>query len=114
MKLDDFVHESLKNIMLGVQRATQFGVDHSTGTVNPSEVAFGKAGENGILFNPRTRKIIQKVEFDIAVSVNESTSSSSGGTQSVGEITVSGSNTDSATSNGSISRIKFSIPLELS
>ena len=78
MKLDDFVHESLKNIMLGVQRATQFGVDHSTGTVNPSEVAFGNAGENGILFNPRTRKIIQKVEFDIAVSVNESTSTSSG------------------------------------
>ncbi|WP_455871659.1 hypothetical protein [Serratia proteamaculans] len=114
MKLDDFVHESLKNIMLGVQRATKYGEESSTGTVNPSDVAFGSAGENGIIFNPRTRKIIQTVEFDIAVSVNDSTSTSSGGTQSIGEITVSGSNTDSTKSNGSISRIKFSIPIELS
>ncbi|MDQ9474542.1 hypothetical protein RF074_02905, partial [Serratia marcescens] len=92
-----FVHESLKNIMLGVQRATQFGEESGTGTVNPAHISFGRAGENGVIFNSQTGKLLQTVEFDIAVSVSESASTSSGGTQSMGEVTVSGSNTDSAT-----------------
>lgn len=113
MKLDDFVHETLKSIMLGVQKATKFGAENSTGIVNPRDVGRGQ-GTNGIIFDPRTGRLIQNVEFDIAVSVTESASSTSGGAQSIGEITVSGNNTDNTKSNSSISRIKFSIPIQLS
>ncbi|OKP25458.1 hypothetical protein [Serratia liquefaciens] len=113
MKLDDFVHESLKNIMLGVQKATKFGIENKTGIVNPGDVGIGQ-GANGIIFDPRSRRLIQNVEFDIAVTVTESASSTSEGAQSMGEITVSGHNTDSTKSNASISRIRFSIPIHLS
>jgi hypothetical protein len=112
MKLDDFIHESLKDIMLGVNRASGFGLDNKLGIVNPSQISFNQ-GQDSMIYHVDSGQLVQNVEFDIAVTVNEGETYTSGGPQSLGDITVSGHQTDNSKSNSSISRIKFSIPVLL-
>jgi hypothetical protein len=109
MKLDDFVSETLKQIIKGVVSAQEFG-NTQNAKVNPITARFNSATE-GRTYCQETGVPLQGVTFDVAVTVaEEHTSAGEGG--SVGSISVSPAGSNS-TQNSSISRIKFEVPVLL-
>lgn len=109
MKLDDFVSQTLKQIIDGVIIAQDYG-RLKRANINPSSARFHSKTE-GLIFCQETGIPLQNVEFDVAVTVAESQSNSSGN-PSVGAISVTSSN-EAATQNSSVSRIKFKVPVLL-
>lgn len=109
MKLDDFVAETLNQIIKGVIVAQNFGLRHDA-NVNPASARFHSATQ-GQTFCQNTGVPLQNVEFDVAVTVSEGQSKSEGDT-SVGSISVSAANVSNL-QNSSISRIRFSVPVRL-
>jgi hypothetical protein len=116
MELKDFVAQSLHQIVQGVKeaQATDTGavinprIDDSSGS-NPD--ALKKAGR---LFEVSSRLPIEEVDFDVAVTVEES--GQAGGKIGAGikvlglEAGMSGA---SETRNSSVSRIRFSVLVKL-
>jgi hypothetical protein len=109
MHLDDFVAESLKQIIKGVAAAQEFG-NAQNAKINPVTARFHSSTE-GQAFCQETGVPLQHVEFDVAVTVSEEQSSSNGNT-TVGAISISPVSVNS-TQNSSISRIKFNVPILL-
>ncbi|WP_226704559.1 hypothetical protein [Microbulbifer elongatus] len=109
MKLDDFVSETLKQIIKGVVAAQKYG-NTQDAKVNPITARFNSNTE-GHAFCQETGVPLQKVEFNVAVTVTEEQSSMSDG-GSVGSISVSPANTN-ASQNSSVSRIQFEVPVLL-
>lgn len=109
MKLDDFVSQTLKQIIDGVSVAQEYGRSKNA-DINPASARFHSKTE-GLIFCQETGIPLQNVEFDVAVTVAESQTSSNGN-PSVGAISVS-SSTEAITQNSSISRIKFKVPVLL-
>ncbi|NRB39742.1 MAG: hypothetical protein HRU20_14965 [Pseudomonadales bacterium] len=109
MKLDDFVSETIKQIIQGVVSAQEFG-NSKNAKVNPLTSRLAGQGE-GQAYCEQTGVPLQQVKFDVAVTVTEETSNSEGG-ESIGSISVSPAVTIS-TQNSSISRIKFEVPVLL-
>lgn len=105
MKLDDFVAETLKQIIRGVVLAQEYGstqnakVNPSTAVVNHNNIERIICHETGIP--------LQKVGFDIAVTVSEEQTKSDDG-HSVGSISVLPKSSDSV-HNSSVSRIQFDV-----
>ncbi|MGR4864278.1 hypothetical protein [Caulobacter sp. LARHSG274] len=101
MNVDDFVKESILQIMKGVQDAQDaWRSGENKGHINP---VWG--GHDGASRNMRD------ISFDIAVTATEtSTSCIKGGLKvvAVGEFGGSG---DQATKNESVSRLTFSVPI---
>jgi hypothetical protein len=109
MKLDDFVAESLKQIIKGVVEAQNFGNSYNA-KINPSNVSI--AGSPGrVTYCSGTGVPLQYVEFDVAVTIAEENQAIESG-QTVGYISVSPANFNSS-QNSSISRIKFEVPVLL-
>lgn len=112
MKLEHFVAETLKQIINGVieaqEHATQLGAH-----VNPVNAAFSSSNSTNIIYCSETGIPLQQVEFDVAVTVSESSGDSSNNDLRVGNINVSGNASDKHSSNSTASRIKFSVPVRL-
>ena len=109
MKLDDFVSETLKQIITGVVAAQEYG-NTQNAKVNPITARFHSNTE-GHANCRETGVPLQKVEFDVAVTVaEEQTSANDGG--SVGSISVASANSNSS-QNSSVSRIQFEVPVLL-
>jgi len=108
MKLDDFVSETLKQIIKGVVAAQEFG-NSQNAKVNPISARFHSS--EGQSYCHDTSVPLQHVVFDVAVTISEEQSSSEEST-SIGSISVSPANS-SSTQNSSISRIKFEVPVLL-
>jgi hypothetical protein len=99
MELREFITATLVEIQSGVQDAINYAVEHGMkGAINPS-------------FDPRKDKgLVEKVQFDIAVTVGEKkTGSAEGGIKVVG-INLGGT-TGGSHETSHVSRIQFSIPL---
>ena len=111
MKLEQFVEESLKQIISGVSKAKEHGEKHGA-HVNPVKAAFNSNSQN-VVYCTETGIPLQQVEFDIAVTVSESSSIASEGSTGVGDITVSGQSSENTSTNSSASRIKFTVPVRL-
>lgn len=109
MKLDDFVSETLKQIIKGVVAAQEFG-NSQNAKVNPISARFHSSTQ-GQSFCSDTGVPLQHVAFDVAVTVSEEQSSSEE-SASVGSISVSPANS-STTQNSSINRIKFEVAVLL-
>lgn len=109
MKLDDFVSETLKQIIKGVAAAQEFGSTRNA-KVNPITARFHSSTQ-GQSFCRETGVPLQHVAFDVAVTVTEEKTSTGDG-ETVGSISVSPA-TSSSTHNSSISRIKFEVPVLL-
>jgi hypothetical protein len=105
MKLDDFVAETLKQIIKGVVAAQEYGSTQNA-KVNPS-TAVGNHNNIERIVCQETGIPLQKVGFDIAVTVSEEQSKSDDG-HSVGSISVSSTSLDSV-QNSSVSRIQFDV-----
>lgn len=109
MKLDDFVSETLKQIIRGVVAAQEFG-NSQNAKINPATARFHSSTE-GLSYCGDTGVPLQHVEFDVAVTVTEENIATDGG-GTVGSISVS-PNSSSTSQNSSISRIKFEVPILL-
>lgn len=118
MELREFIKSSLVEISRGVLDAST-ELEDTNAIVSPenfqvnsdSSQAFGrtKTGSNAMDPTNGTR-IVHKVDFDIAVLVDESDKTKAGIKISVMSIGLSGGG-ESTTKSGSTSRIKFSVPI---
>lgn len=109
MKLDDFVAETLKQIIKGVVSAQEFGSEYNA-KINPNTARFYKSAE-GQAYCLETGVPLQQVVFDVAVTVSEEHTSNDGN-KTVGSISVSPTGSSSA-QNSSTNRIKFQVPVLL-
>lgn len=109
MKLDDFVSQTLKQIIDGVSAAQEYGRSKRA-NINPSSARYNSSTE-GVIYCQETGVPLQSVEFDVAVTVAESQTNNNGN-PSVGAISVTSSN-EATTQNSSVSRIKFKVPVLL-
>ena len=110
MKLKDFIAETLKEILDGVVEAQQH---YSTkgASVNSPNIVY-RTAEGSQILDRHTGQLAQLIEFDVAVTATEGTGTKGGIGVFVGPI-VLGSQGKTDTSNASVSRIKFSIPVLL-
>lgn len=97
MELQDFIAETLKEIISGVRRAQESAIDL------------------GAKINPRGGSIVEmrNVQFDVAVSTSEGAEKKGGIGVFVGPVGSVGSQDQSDLASSSMSRIKFSVPLKL-
>lgn len=109
MKLDDFVSETLKQIIKGVVAAQVYG-NTQNAKVNPITARFHSKTE-GYAYCQETGVPLQKVTFDVAVTVTEEQTTANNG-ESVGSISVTSASSNSS-QNSSISRIQFEVPVLL-
>jgi len=110
MKLQEFVSETLKEIIAGVKESQKYAESEGA-WISPHMFAHGdktsiryiaeKGGAN-----------IEQIEFDVAVTSTEGSATEAGAGIFVAAIGL-GAKGKSDTSSSSISRIKFSIPLGL-
>jgi len=107
MKLDQYVEETIKQIIDGVGAASAYATSKGA-SVNP--IAVG--GDNARLFvRGKDLVPVHELEFHVAVSVTESQSASTPEI-TVGSITQGSSGSNSEAINSS-NTIKFSIPIAL-
>jgi hypothetical protein len=97
MELQDFIAETLKQIISGVRRAQESAI------------------ELGAKINPRGGAMVEmrNVHFDVAVSTSEGTDTKGGIVVLVGPVGSVGSEDQSDVASSARSRIKFSVPLKL-
>jgi hypothetical protein len=108
MKLEDFVSETLRQIISGVKQAQAFAKDQG-GQVVPPNMVF-RTSEGVQLFDSRDGTPIEQIQFDVAVTTTEGTSTKGGIGVFVGPLGL-GSAGQSNASNQSLSRISFSVPI---
>lgn len=96
MNLQDFIKETLVEIMQGVRDAQQEIGANTSG--EPATVTGTIVGSN----------VLQQVDFDVAVT----TTSESGGGAKVSVLGI-GAGMDGKSSTEAVSRIKFSVPIKL-
>jgi len=97
MELQNFIEETLKQIVSGVRGAQESAI------------------ELGAKINPRGGSVVEmrNVHFDVAVSTSEGTETKGGISVFVGPVGSVGSQDQSDVASSSISRIKFSVPVKL-
>lgn len=109
MKLEDFIAESLKEIINGVVAGQEHAVQHNA-KVNPP-VAFYR-DQGLVLADGETGCKLTEVEFDVAVTATEGKSKKGGIGVFVGSVGI-GSASKSETEHESVSRLKFTVPVSL-
>ncbi len=97
MELQDFIGETLKQIISGVRNAQESAI------------------ELGAKVNPRGGSFVEMrdVHFDVAVSTSEGTETKGGIGVFVNPVGSVGSQDKSDVASSSMSRIKFSVPVKL-
>jgi len=110
MILQAFISETLKEIIAGVKEAQEYAASQNA-KVNPSARHIGGA-KSPVLVDDSTLEHLQNVEFDVAVTSTEGSTTEAGAGIFVAAIGM-GAKGKSDTSSSSISRIKFSVPLGL-
>ena len=106
MELQQFITESLKQIVGGVVDAQQF-VKEKGGSINPSV-----SGLPNRSWDERTCTHVQEVEFDVAVTATEGTETKAG----IGVVTAFlalGSQGKTDKSNVALTRLRFIVPIAL-
>jgi hypothetical protein len=112
MKLDKYVEETIKQVITGIGAAKSFGEQHNA-HVNPASASFSSGSNTSVIYCSNTGVPIQEIKFDIVVSVNEGSTETEAPEITVGSATVAGHNSTTETSNSSVNRIQFSIPVLL-
>jgi hypothetical protein len=110
VRLEDFVSETLKQIINGVKSAQEYS-GKLDASINPPRLTFRTDQGEIRLVDPETRRIAQEIDFDIAVTTTEGTTKGGIGIF-VGPLAV-GSQGQSDATNSSMSRIKFKVPILL-
>lgn len=111
IKLEDFISETLKQIINGVKTAQEFAMKNDA-SISPPYLAFRTDQGEVRLFDRSTGRVAQEIDFDIAVTTTEGTKTEGRIGVFVGPVGI-GSQGQSDAANSSMSRIKFKIPLIL-
>ena len=106
MKLETFIAETLKQIVAGVKSAQKDAEEHGA-MINPPI-----RGEKLLRPLNNSATIVQQVEFDVALTTSEGTTTSGGLGIFVGYVGI-GARGESDAASASTSRIKFSVPVSL-
>lgn len=118
MELQEFIKSSLVEISRGVLDAST-ALKDTDAIVSPENFkvnsensqAFGRTKSGPSALDPESgTRVVHKVDFDIAVLVDESDKVNAGIKISVMSIGLTGGG-ESTTKSGSASRIKFSVPI---
>lgn len=117
MDLKDFVKETIVQISKGIEEANA-ELDQSEAMVNPVYVSlnsqdaqgYGRTKERDPDYGNHDSKILQKVDFDVALSIEAGQQGTAGAKLSIASIGI-GAEGKTESSNKSESRIKFSIPV---
>ena len=110
MKLQDFISETLKEIIAGVKEAQDYASEQNA-KVNPSAKHIGDI-ESQILVDADNLEHLQNVDFDVAVMSTEGTEAKGGAGILVASIGF-GIHQKTDTSNNIVNRVRFSVPLAL-
>jgi hypothetical protein len=115
MELQDFIQNTLVQIARGIENAAT-ELKGSKAIVNPRNVGTGGVKDEHIYgylnANKKFFKVVQKIEFDVAVTAEKSKETKGGMGISVGSITV-GTQGQSEHAGTTVSRIRFSVPMVL-
>jgi len=117
MDLTTFIKESLVQISRGIDEANA-ALEDSTARVNPRNIVPSPKDDSKFYgyFNEsaetRHMRVVQEIEFDVAVHVTEGTETKGGIGIVVGAIGL-GAQGKSQAGNSSESRIRFTIPMVL-
>jgi len=109
MKLEDFVSETLRQVLNGVVKA-QAHANELGGKVNPTSVRF-RTDQGMQLYDRTDGALIERIDFNVAVTTVEGTEAKAGTGIFVGPIALGAQGQSSAT-NQSTSTIKFSVPIK--
>jgi len=109
MNLEDFVAETLKQVVNGVQKAQEFAQTRNA-CINPVSARM-TSSQQSQHYDMNTGVPLQNIEFDVGITVTETNSKQEDST-TVGSVTVSPQGA-SESQNSSISRIRFSVPILL-
>ena len=107
MELQEFVEESLKQIITGISNVAEYAKEHGA-EINPYQHEWNYG--QGLYFDKQSGCALTPVEFDIAVTVHDEKKTKGGIGISIAQIAL-GSQGESAKQNERISRMKFSIPV---
>lgn len=113
MDIKDFIKESLLQIVDGITEANK--ALESKGASIPTT---GVAGE-GVWWtlikegNDRHTKHAMRIDFDLAVTISQSDNFKAGGGISIASLVNTKTSVENISQSESISRIKYTIPLEL-
>ncbi|RCW19650.1 hypothetical protein DET53_12010 [Vibrio parahaemolyticus] len=115
MELQGFISQTIQEIARGVFDAKE-KLSDTNAVVNPQDfalkegnsVAFGRLHSDDI--SRDDKKVVQKLELDIAITVDETSKSGASGKISVLSIGVGGE-TESTNQSSSVSRVKFVVPM---
>ncbi|WP_068859711.1 hypothetical protein [Perlucidibaca aquatica] len=117
MDLKDFVASSLQQIAEGILEAGD-ALKDTNAVVNPAKIrvnsgdsqAYGRTASNALANPDSESRVVEKVSFDVAVTVQEGTETQAGIKVSVMSFGL-GAGGQSNAASGSESRISFSIPM---
>ncbi len=109
--LEDFVAETLSQIIRGVQKA-QDAVAGTGAMVSPQMQSLSTKDTIGQALGGHSTQPVYNVDFAIAVTVSEKAASSGGLAFIIGVVTA-GAHAKSEQDAGSTSRIRFSVPIVL-
>lgn len=117
MNLENFIAETITQIARGVERAAG-NLESSSALVSPRNIKPAD-DKNSKIYGYLERyekssyqRVVEEIEFDVAVTASEGTEAKAGMGIMVGSIGI-GTQGKSDTENTSVSRIKFRIPVVL-
>ena len=110
MELKDFVSETLKQVMEGVKTAQNSVKEHG-GEINPKGIYSTSSSSHPQLYTT-SEKLVQLIDFDIAVTTIEEDKAKGGTGIFVGAFGV-GVQGESGNQNSAINRIQFKVPIVL-
>ena len=115
MKLQEFVSETLKEIIAGVKEAQAYAGDNgaNVNALDSHAQSSEKSQYTHVMVNGKmTISPIKEIDFDVAVTSIDTTEQQAGAGIFVAALGI-GAKGKSDTSNSSVSRIKFSVPIAL-
>jgi hypothetical protein len=105
MELDEFISKTLQQIVDGVESARRAKGNE---IVNPTVVGIIPSGKSYV-----NERLIHYIDFDVAVTVQDSRDTQGGGKISVLGMNLGGK-MDASTQSQTVTRIKFDVPLAYS
>lgn len=110
MELHEFITQSITQIINGVKTAQEQNTTDAR--VNPSDLRLGDGVAHKELYDFEHHMLLTKVEFDVAVTTEDTKGTKGGIGVFVGTVGL-GTQGQSEARNASISRMKFSVPIAL-
>lgn len=110
MKLEDFISESISQIISGVKKAQSFA-EQNNAMVNPESLMQSKSSGDSF-YDEKTLRPAQVIDFDISVTAKED-GNVSGKAGVFISVLKAGIESSEGTENQISNRMKFSVPIML-